>query len=158
MIESFLLQLAGVLEVETELVKQAVSLYCRLRFARKLEHDSEPSRIKIHPSWNQQPINSVRNVDITPLTLSLNSEMTVDMHSDLQSPQTDLPESPAINTLSKQGHRIAFLFDSTLTAFLMMGNLSPVKKYFVYIAQLHLNFIQHHYICNFLFRGLRNML
>lgn len=34
---------------------------------------------------------------------------------DLQSPQSDIPESPASNTLNRKGQRIAFLFDSTLT-------------------------------------------
>lgn len=53
-------ELSAVLEVETELVKQAVSLYCRLRFARKIDAEIESSRIKRHLSWNNQPINSVR--------------------------------------------------------------------------------------------------
>lgn len=55
-------QLAQVLQVETELVKQAVSLYCRLRFARKLEPETEQCRARRHPSWNNLPIQSVRYV------------------------------------------------------------------------------------------------
>lgn len=54
------LQLANVLEVETELVKQAVSLYCRLKFARKLDAETDQAKLKRHPSWNQIPINIVR--------------------------------------------------------------------------------------------------
>lgn len=123
-------ELAGVLQVETELVKQAVSLYCRLRFARKFDAEMEQSRMKRHPSWTNQPSPNVQNVDITPLTLELGSNVNM-IDVELQSPQSDTPDSPA-STLSKSGQRVAFLFDSTLTAFLMMGNLSPgLKKHAV---------------------------
>lgn len=55
-------QLAQVLQVETELVKQAVSLYCRLGFARKLDPETEQSRAKRHPSWSSLPAQTVRYV------------------------------------------------------------------------------------------------
>lgn len=47
--------MAGVLEVDTELVKQAVSLYCRLQFAHKLDPESEQDRARRHPSWLNLP-------------------------------------------------------------------------------------------------------
>lgn len=59
-IDAISFQLAQVLQVETELIKQAVSLYCRLHFARKLEPETEQCKAKRHPSWNTLPTQAVR--------------------------------------------------------------------------------------------------
>lgn len=50
------------LQVETESVKQAVSLYCRLGFARKFDSETEQSKAKRNPSWNNVPVQRVRSV------------------------------------------------------------------------------------------------
>ena len=42
-------ELAGVLEVEGALVREAVSIYCRLGFAKK--KNSEMDSNDLHPSW-----------------------------------------------------------------------------------------------------------
>jgi hypothetical protein len=63
-----------------------------------------------------------------PLILELNSAL---MEAGITPPEetssgTEEVE-PAFLSNQPRSRRIAFLFDSTLTAFLMMGNLSPVS-------------------------------
>ncbi|KAJ8937385.1 hypothetical protein NQ318_015465 [Aromia moschata] len=87
-------ELANVLQVDTELVKQAVSLYCRLKFARKLDANIEYEKLKWHPSWSNLPQQESRNMDITPLTLSLSSASNLNISSDLQSPPNRAARKP----------------------------------------------------------------
>ncbi|XP_063242692.1 protein FAM91A1 [Bacillus rossius redtenbacheri] len=119
-------ELAGVLQIDPELVKNAVSLYCRLGFA--LRKGQEPDGADLHPSWREGagPGRKPMTVTEEPLLLDLNSETGFTPPEETSSGTEEVDPSFLSNQL--RSRRIAFLFDSTLTAFLMMGNLSPGLK------------------------------
>ncbi|KAM4704819.1 protein FAM91A1 [Rhinophrynus dorsalis] len=132
-------ELANVLEIDLSLVKNAVSMYCRLGFALKKGQVINPDQL--HPSWRNVPSLNRLKSTLDPQKMLLSWEST-DSKSPIQdltssvtdtdtNSQDDQAETSSVSSLTlSSGHtkRIAFLFDSTLTAFLMMGNLSPNLK------------------------------
>ncbi|CAL8106410.1 unnamed protein product [Calicophoron daubneyi] len=103
-------ELADCLKVDVNLVAQAASIFCRLGFAYKRPPIVQDGLSKPHFSDSESVLQANSSLNKSP---SISPRMDTEVFFDSN---------------SRSRKKLAFIFDSTVTAYLMMGNLSAGLK------------------------------
>lgn len=126
-------KLSKILDIDIRLVKQAVSMYIRLGLAKKknIEPNSLGELSKSEsPKWNS-------SWAIEKESSKEHKSNQAELNQDLENSKIEALDQQNLFRINPGKKRIAFLFDSTLAAYLMMGNLGEeIKKHAVMMFEV----------------------